>query len=125
MRFGDLISRNSFADINSAVWKPKQDGIKDPNALSEEDLQNSKDIYAEACNDFGFTINESKTEVMHQPVPGTIYRKPHGICNGQTLASHRLNFTYLSSTLSRNASLDEIASCQDYMYPRQAQILVK
>ena len=71
------------------------------NATSEADMQQSADIFSEACTNFGLTISTKKTEVMHQPAPGKQYVEPNININGQ-----RLNvvdkFTYLGSTLSRN-----------------------
>ena len=69
------------------------------NATSEADMQDSADIFSEACTNFGLTISTKKTEVMHQPAPGKQYVEPNININGQ-----RLNvvdkFTYLGSTLS-------------------------
>ena len=76
------------------------------NATSEANMQQSADIFSEACSNFGLTISTKKTEVMHQPAPGKQYIEPNININGQ-----RLNvvdkFTYLGSTLSRNVVIDD------------------
>ena len=61
---------------------------------------------AEACQKFGLTISTAKTKVLHQPAPGTEYTKPVIRCNGVRLLAAE-KFTYLGSTLSRTASLDD------------------
>ena len=76
------------------------------NATSERNMQQGVDNFAEACDNFGLTINTKKTEVMHQPAPGKPYIEPNITINGQ-----RLNvvdrFTYLGSTLSRRVVIDD------------------
>ena len=76
------------------------------NATSEANMQQSADIFSEACSNFGLTISTKKTEVMHQPAPGKQYIEPNININGQ-----RLNvvdkFTYLGSTLSQNVVIDD------------------
>ena len=76
------------------------------NATSEEDMQASMDLFSQACKNFGLTISIKKTEVLHQPAPGTDYIEPTIKCEGQTLPAAE-KFTYLGSTLSRSASLDD------------------
>ena len=76
------------------------------NATSEEDMQASMDLFSQACRNFGLTISIKKTEVLHQPAPGTAYNEPTIKCEGQTLPAVE-KFTYLGSTLSRSASLDD------------------
>jgi hypothetical protein len=76
------------------------------NAPSEASMQHSVDKFSNACNNFGLTISTKKTEVMHQPAPGKAYIEPSISIDG-----YRLNvvdkFTYLGSTLSRNAVIDD------------------
>ena len=76
------------------------------NAASEADMQHSVDKFSDACDNFGLTISTKKTEVMHQPAPGKPYVEPNISVNGK-----RLNvvekFTYLGSTLSRTAVIDD------------------
>ena len=76
------------------------------NASCEEDMQASMDQFAEACQKFGLTISTAKTEVLFQPAPGTTYTKPNIQCNDVTLPAAD-KFTYLGSTLSRTAALDD------------------
>ena len=64
------------------------------------------DLFSQACKNFGLTISIKKTEVLHQPAPGTDYIEPIIKCEGQTLPAAE-KFTYLGSTLSRSASLDD------------------
>ena len=76
------------------------------NASCEEDMQASMDSFAVACQKFGLTISTAKTEVLHQPAPGAEYTEPVIHCNGVSLVAAD-KFTYLGSTLSRTASLDD------------------
>ena len=50
--------------------------------------------FSRACDNFGFTINTKKTEVMHQPAPRNIYHEPHIFVNDETLKATD-SFTYL------------------------------
>ena len=43
------------------------------NARSEEDMQASMNLFSNACSNFGLTISTAKTEVLHQPAPGSEY----------------------------------------------------
>jgi len=45
-------------------------------AHSEDDLQLLMNNFVRASKSFGLTISIQKTEVLYQPVPGTIYFKP-------------------------------------------------
>jgi len=76
------------------------------NAISEDKMQHSVNLFAEACSNFGLTISTKKTEVIHQPAPGKTYVEPNIYVNDQ-----RLNvvdkFTYLGSTLSRSVVIDD------------------
>ena len=76
------------------------------NSISEVDMQNNVDKFAEACTNFGLTISIKKTEVMHQPAPGKTYTEPNILINGQRLKAVD-KFTYLGSTLSRNVVIDD------------------
>ena len=76
------------------------------NATSEEDMQASMDLFSKACKNFGLTISIAKTEVLHQPAPGSTYTAPSIKCDGQTLPAVD-KFTYLGSTLSRSSNLDD------------------
>ena len=57
------------------------------NASCEENMQASMDSFAEACQTFGLKISTAKTEVLHQPAPGTEYTKPVIFCNGISLVA--------------------------------------
>ena len=69
-------------------------------------MQHSVDKFAEACNTFGLTISIKKTEVMHQPASEKIYAGHNITTNGQKLKAVE-KFTYLGSTLLRNAVIDD------------------
>ena len=75
------------------------------NASSESDMQESMDLFAQACDDFGLTISTKKTEVMHQPAPATAYTEPIITVNGQRLTVAG-KFVYFGSTLSRSVNID-------------------
>jgi len=67
-------------------------------------MQQEMDAFSSACNNFGFTINTKKTEVMYQPAPGIPYQEPN-TAKGQRLQAVE-NFTYLGSTLCRSVNID-------------------
>ena len=69
-------------------------------------MQASMDLFADACQKFGLTISTAKTEVLYQPAPENEYTEPNIQCNGASLVAAD-RFTYLGSTLSMTASLDE------------------
>ena len=75
------------------------------NFSHEQEMREGIDSFSSACNNFGLTISTKKTEVMFQPAPGNQYHEPHRSVNGQTLLVLE-TFTYLGSTLSRNAKID-------------------
>ncbi|KAL8595830.1 hypothetical protein ACOMHN_012248 [Nucella lapillus] len=75
------------------------------NAGDEQEMQAEMDSLSSVCNNFGLTISTKKTEVMYQPVPNKQYHEPQITVNGQTLQAVE-TFTYLGSTLSRNANID-------------------
>ena len=54
---------------------------------------------------FGFTISTKKTEVMHQPAPRKMYHEPHIYVHDEPLQS-TYSFTYVGSTISREANID-------------------
>ena len=76
------------------------------NAVSEADMQRSVDMLSSACINFGLTISTKKTEVLHQPASGKPYVEPNITVNGQRLNTVS-RFTYLGSTLSQNATIDD------------------
>ena len=69
-------------------------------------MQCSVDKFSIACTNFGLTISIKKTEVLHQPAPGKPYVEPNITVNGQRLSAVN-RFTYLGSTLSQNATIDD------------------
>ena len=73
------------------------------NSISEYDMQQNVDKFAEACTNFGLTISIKKTE---SDAP-TSSREPSITINGQCLKAVN-KFTYLGSTLSRNVIDDEV-----------------
>ena len=75
------------------------------NAATEADMQQSVNQFSLACSNFGLTISTKKTEVLHQPAPGTPYVAPNITVNGQTLANVD-KFVYLGSSLAQNANID-------------------
>ena len=85
------------------------------NASKESDMQESMDLFAKACDDFGLTISTKKTEVMHQPAPAAPYTEPNITVDGQRLAVVD-KFVYLGSTLSRS-----ITHCQSQRCLRQTE----
>ena len=52
-----------------------------------------------------FPISTQKTEVMHQAAPRKMYHEPHIFVNDEPLKATD-SFTYLGSTLSREANID-------------------
>ena len=74
-------------------------------------MQDSLDRFSTACDNFGHTINTKKTEVMFQPAPGNPYLKPH-ITVRDTVLNGVEKFTYLGSTISRHAKIDEEVTCR-------------
>jgi hypothetical protein len=67
-------------------------------ASSESDLQASVNKFAEACFNFGLTINTEKTEIMYKPAPDQIFSEPTIKVNGVKLKVVN-RITYLGSTL--------------------------
>ena len=63
------------------------------------------DSFSSACDNFGLTIRTQKTEVMFQPARGNQYCELQISVNRQTLQVVE-TFTYLGSTLTRNANID-------------------
>ena len=75
-------------------------------ATTEEQSQQTMDKFSWACDNFGLTISTMKTEVMHQPAPGTSYKKPNIKVKGTNLQSVD-SYTYLGSKLSRCVHIDD------------------
>ena len=66
------------------------------NSNTEAEMPQYLNNFSRACDNFGFTISTKKTEVMHQPAPRKMYHEPLKATN---------SFTYLGSTLSREANI--------------------
>ena len=66
----------------------------------------SVDKFSTACTNFGLTISTEKIEVLHQPAPGKPYVEPNITVNGQRVNAVN-RFTYLGSTMSQNATIDD------------------
>ena len=75
------------------------------NSNTEAEMQQCVNHFSRACDNFGFTISTKKTEVMHQPAPRKMYHEPHIFVNDEPLKATD-SFTYLGSTLSREANID-------------------
>ena len=54
------------------------------NANNEQEMQLEMDGFSTACDNFGFTINTKKTEVMYQPAPENPCQEPNITVKGQT-----------------------------------------
>jgi exonuclease III len=80
-------------------------------AGTESDLQKCLDRFSLACSNFGFTINVGKTEIMHQPAPGNIYKEPTIMVNGAKLKTVE-RFSYLGSTISNKCTIDDETNCR-------------
>ena len=76
------------------------------NDATEAQMQQSMDCFSTACDNFGLTISTKKTEVLHQPAPHKQYVAPKITVNGEVLKAVE-KFTYLGSTLSRSATIDD------------------
>ena len=74
-------------------------------------MQESMDLFANACDDFSLTISTKKSVVMHQPAPVSPYTEPNIAVNGQRLAVVD-KFVYLGSTLLRSVNIDEEVVCK-------------
>ena len=74
------------------------------NSNSEAALHQCVNHFSRAFDNFGFTISTKKTEVMHHPAPRKVYHEPHIFDNDEPLRA-TYYFTYLGSTLSREASI--------------------
>ena len=76
-------------------------------------MQQCVNHFSRDCDNFGFTISTKKTEVMHQPAPRKMYHEPHIFVNDEPLKATD-SFTYLGSTLSREANIDVELSITDF-----------
>ena len=76
------------------------------NSISEDDMQQNVDKFAEACTNFSLMISIKKTEVMLQPATGKTYIEPSITINGRCLKAVN-KFIHLGNTLSRNVVIDD------------------
>ncbi|VDM04506.1 unnamed protein product [Schistocephalus solidus] len=76
------------------------------NAVTEEEMQRSMDIFAAGCANFGLTISTAETAVMHQPPTSAENNAPRINVNGSQF-KNREHFAYLRSRLSRNTRIDD------------------
>ena len=72
---------------------------------SESDMQSAMDNFSSACSAFGLTISTKKTEVLYQPADKEDLNEPTITVNNELLKSVE-TFTYLGSTLSKDARID-------------------
>ena len=75
------------------------------NSNTEAEMQQCVNHFSRACDNFGFAISTKKREVMHQPATRKMYHEPHTLGNDEPLKATDC-FTYLGSTLSREANID-------------------
>jgi hypothetical protein len=76
-------------------------------AHSESDAQEMVDDFARACHRFGLTISIRKTEVLHQPRPGTQPPDPN-ICIGGEPLKVVPKFCYLGGVLAQNGRIESM-----------------
>ena len=75
-------------------------------AHMESDLQFIMSKFAEAAQLFGLTISLSKTEVLHQPAPGSLTPPPSMHIDNTQLKMVD-SFKYVGSVISSDDSLDK------------------
>lgn len=80
-------------------------------AHSEDDLQLLMNNFVRASKSFGLTISIQKTEVLYQPVPGTIYFEPQITVEDAALKVTNV-FTYLGSKIANDGQLDAEINCR-------------
>ena len=76
-------------------------------ALTEQGLQQLTNCFANAAKRFGLTISLKKTEVMHQHKPKAMVKTPPKVHIDGTELKVVDKFTYLGSTISSNARIDD------------------
>ena len=69
-------------------------------------MQKGVDQVSDSCDSYGLTISIKKTAVVYQPAPGKPYKEPTFTVKGQRLQMVDKS-TYLGSTLSRVAHIDD------------------
>ena len=78
-------------------------------AHTQSDAQDMVDDFARACSSYGLTISIRKSEVLHQPRPGTPPSDPVITIAGEPLKAVQ-KFCYLGGVLSQNARIDDITA---------------
>ena len=80
-------------------------------SYSEVDLQTILDRFTAVSASFGLSVNVRKTDVLHQPAPGTPYTAPTILLNGAPL-NVATTFKYLGSKIANDCSLDKEPSAR-------------
>ena len=80
-------------------------------AHTVDDIQAITNAFARSAPRFGLAISLKKTEVIYQPKPGADYTDPT-ITIGNNPLTVTDKFTYLGSTISQNALIDDEISAQ-------------
>ncbi|BHF65394.1 hypothetical protein SprV_0200840400 [Sparganum proliferum] len=73
-------------------------------ATTEGDMKRCMELFTAASKTFGLITNTEETVVMHQPPSNTAHNAPQISANDAQLQVMD-HFTYLGSTLSRNAKI--------------------
>ena len=74
---------------------------------TEKDMQECVDAFSSACDNFGLTISTKKTEVLHQPAPLSTNATAPLVKVHDTPLKVVDTFTYLGSTVSTSARIDD------------------
>ena len=80
-------------------------------AHTVDDIQAITNAFARSARRFGLTISLKKTEVIYQPKPGADYTAPTITIDNNPLKVID-KFTYLGSTISQNALIDDEISAR-------------
>ena len=95
----DLIQEALFADDCALVTH------------EDSDLQLMLDCFSSSAKLFGLTISLEKTEVLHQPAPGSSNTAP-AITTDSTQLANTESFKYLGSVISQDGTLDREADAR-------------
>ena len=79
-------------------------------AHTVDDIQTITNAFARSARRFGLTISMKKTEVIYQPKPGADYTAPTITIDNPLKVTDK--FTYLGSTISQNALIDDEISAR-------------
>ena len=80
-------------------------------AHTVDDIQAISNTFARSARRFGLTISLKKTELIYQPKPGADYTAPTITIDNNPLTIVD-KFTYLGSTISQNALIDDEISAR-------------